>query len=66
MQFELGKKSPKDVADRYARSLTGAVRGSNPVGESVQGLCPDGRTHLEFLVIKGAATPAQLRFWTIS
>ena len=60
VQFGLGKRPAKDVADFYARQLTKPVRGHGPVGETVDGVCPDGKTHLLFVAYKGS--PAQLRF----
>ena len=64
IQFDLAGKSPKDVADLYARALPRPSRHSASTMESVEGLCRDGKTHLDFIAFKGAATPVQLRLWT--
>lgn len=61
VQFELGKKTPRDVADFYARALTKPVRSHGSTLETVRGICPDGKTRLEFVAFAPSSTPAQLR-----
>ncbi len=59
--FGLGKTQPKDAVDFYAKQLKGPTRRSSAVEESVEGVCPDGKTRLYFTIIPGTHD-ASLRF----
>jgi hypothetical protein len=65
IDVDLGKTSPKDAADFYARQLKKPVRRSSASEESVEGVGPDGRTRLSFSFYKTSGSGAGRLWFTI-
>lgn len=65
IDVDLGKSSPKDAADCYARQLGKPMRRSNAFEESVEGVCPDGKTKLSFSFYKAGGSHAARLWFTI-